>query len=206
MALYLAPDLIRHAVDRLRASRAQTRLLEYLIFRRALELSGGASAQVATGKTQPLFQQAIREWAQVRPADQPQAFFNPFGTVRAQDGGFRSGDFPSNGASDTVGRWGGSMSSPPFKRLPDVRPMTFVYSPSSAPDLERSFLQATSTDPDRNSKPRLADTAVWWLRERDLETLGFTEQVELSDLVGTLRTENGLTDVEQSALFDSSLI
>lgn len=207
MALYLAPDLIRHAVDRLRVSRAQTRLLEYLIFRRALELAGGSTASVATGLREPIFQQSIREWARVRPDTEPAPhFFNPFGTGTAGDGGFRKDSFPSNGASDTVGRWEGQMTVPPFVRVKGVSPMTFTYTAITRAELEKDFLRAETTDPDKNKKPRLADTAIWWLRDRDLETLGLTDQAELSDLIATLRSEVGLSNDEESALFDPTLI
>lgn len=206
MALYLAPDLIKQAVDRLRASRAQSRLLEYLIFRRALELSGGSASEVVTGMASQPFQQAIREWARVRPDSEPAPhFFNPFGTGEATDGGFRTDKFPSNGASDTVGRWGNAMTDPPFVRVKGVKPMTFTFTAIIGAGLEKDFLRAESTDPDKSKKPRLADTAIWWLRDRDIEALGLTDQAELSDLVATLRAEVGLSNAEESALFDPTL-
>lgn len=207
MALYLAPDLIKQAVDRLRASRAQSRLLEYLIFRRALELSGGEDSQVVTGMSSAPFQQSIREWAQIRPDAEPGPhFFNPFGTGEATDSGFRNDKFPSNGASDTVGRWGNSMTDPPFVRVKGVKPMTFTFAAITSAELEKAFLRAEGADPDKNKKPRFADTAVWWLRNRDLEALDLEDQAELSDLVATLRSEVGLSNDEESALFDPTLI
>ncbi len=207
MALYLAPDLIKRAVDRLRVSRAQSRLLEYLIFRRALVLSGGMGSEVVTGMASPQFQQSIREWARIRPDAEPAPhFFNPFGTGEATDGGFRTDKFPSNGASDTVGRWGNAMTDPPFVRVKGVSPMTFTFTAITSAELEKNFLRAETTDPDKNKKPRFADTAIWWLRDRDLETLGLTEQAELSDLITTLRSEVGLSSDEESAIFDPTLI
>lgn len=207
MALYLAPDLIKHAVDRLRASRAQPKLLDYLIFRRALVNSGGPSAQVVTGMASQPFQQAIREWARVRPDSKPAPhFFNPFGSASATDNGFRSDKYPSNGPSDTASGWAASLASPPFVAVAGSSPRAFTFVAIPGSELEKAFLRAEGTDPDKNKKPRLADTAIWWLRERDLETLGLTDQAELSDLIATLRSELGLSNDEESALFDATLI
>lgn len=207
MALYLPPDLIKQAVDRLGASRAQPKLLDYLIFRRALINSGGQGAQVVTGMTSPPFQQAIREWARVRPDTGPAPhFFNPFGSARANDNGFRSDKYPSNGPSDTASGWATSLASPPFVAVPGSSPRAFTFVAIPGTELEKAFLRAEVTDPDKNKKPRLADSAIWWLRTRDLESLGLTDQTELSELVATLRSEVGLSSVEESALFDPALI
>lgn len=206
MASYLAADLIKPAVDRLRASRAQSRLLEYLIFRRALVLSGGSGSQVVTGMASKPFQQAIQEWARIRPdGESSPPFFNPFGTSDARDGGFRTEKFPSNGASDTVGRWGNSMTDPPFVRVPGVKPMTFAFKAVSGAELEKAFLRTDGADADKNQKPRLSDTAIWWLRARDLDALGIDDQSDLSDLVDILRREIDLTATEESALFNPAL-
>lgn len=203
MALYLAPDLIKRAVDRLRASRAQPKLLDYLIFRRALVNSGGPSAQVVTGMASQPFQQAIREWACIRPPDAPAPhFFNPFGSASAADNGFRSDKYPSNGPSDTASGWAASLASPPFVAVSGSSPRAFTFVSIPGSELEKAFLRAEGSDPDKNKKPRLADAAVWWLRDRDLEALGLTSQSELSDLISTLRDEVGLSNTEESALFD----
>ncbi|GAA1817387.1 hypothetical protein [Nesterenkonia flava] len=206
MASYLAADLIKPAVDRLRASRAQTRLLEYLIFRRALALSGGSGSQVVTGMASKPFQQAIQEWARIRPDDEPSPhFFNPFGTSKVKDGGFRTDKFPSNGASDTVAGWGSSMTEPPFVRVPGSKPMAFEFKSVASAELEKAFLRAESADPKKNQKPRLSDTAIWWLRARDLDALGIDDQSGLSNLVDILRREIDLTATEESALFNPAL-
>lgn len=203
MALYLAPDLIKHAVDRLRASRAQPKLLDYLIFRRALVNSGGPGAQVVTGMASQPFQQAIREWACIRPGTAPAPhFFNPFGSASAADNGFRSDKYPSNGPSDTASGWAASLATPPFVAVPGSSPRAFAFVAIPGSELEKAFLRAEGTDPDKNKKPRLADAAVWWLRDRDLEELGLTSQAELSDLISTLRSQVGLSNAEESALFD----
>jgi hypothetical protein len=206
VALYLAPELIKQAVDRLRASRAQPKLLDYLIFRRALVNSGGPGAQVVTGMASQPFQQAIREWARIRSDTEPAPhFFNPFGGASSADNGFRSDKYPSNGPSDTASGWAASLESPPFVAVAGSSPRAFTFVKIPGSELEKAFLRAEGTDPDKNKKPRITDTAVWWLRGRNLEPLGISEQDELSDLVSVLRSEVGLTSPEESALFDSAL-
>lgn len=205
MALYLPADLIKDAIDRLGKSRAQPKLFDYLIFKRALELSGGASGRVVTGMANQDFQQAIREWALVRPTTDPGShYFNPFGASRSKDNGFRSDKYPSNGPSDTATGWAGSLSNPPFVAVPDSRPRAFTYVAVPALDLERAFLIAETADASLNRKPNLSDTAIWWLRKRDLETINIGAAAELSQLADTLKTETGLTQVEISAIFDTS--
>lgn len=204
MAIYLPSDLIKHAVDRLGESRAQPKLFDYLIFKRALELSGGTGGRVVTGMASTAFQQGIREWALTKPTDTPgYHYFNPFGAARSKDNGYRSDKYPSNGPSDTATGWAGSLSNPPFVAIADSSPRAFTYVAVAASDLERAFLIAETADASQNRKPKLSDTAIWWLRERDLETAGLDDTAELSDLVNTLKTEVGLADVEIGAIFDT---
>jgi hypothetical protein len=204
VAIYLPSDLIKHAVDRLGESRAQPKLVDYLILKRGLDLAGGASSRVVTGMSSPTFQQAVREWVQVRPTSAAgMHYFNPFGAARSKDNGYRSDKYPSNGTSDTATGWAGSLSNPPFVAVPDSKPRAFTYVAVAAADLERAFLNAETADPSLNRKPKLSDTAVWWLRERDLETAGLDDTAEWSDLVNTLKAEVGLTDIEIGAIFDT---
>ncbi len=204
MAIYLSAELIKQAVERLGESRAQPKLVDYLILKRALHLVGGAGSQVVTGMSSPTFQQAVHEWVQVRPLSATgMHFFNPFGAARSKDNGYRSDKYPSNGTSDTATGWAGSLSNPPFVAVPDSKPRAFTYVAVAATDLERAFLNAETADPNLNRKPKLSDTAVWWLRERELETIGLDETAELSDLVNALKAEVGLTVVEIGAIFDT---
>lgn len=204
MAIYLPSDLIKHAIDRLGESRAQPKLFDYLIFKRALELSGGTASRVGTGTANQQFQQAIREWALTQPTTAPgYHYFNPFGAARSKDNGYRSDKYPSNGPSDTATGWAGSMSNPPFVAVPNSSPRAFTYVAVPPTDLERAFLIAETADSSQNRKPMLSDIAVWWLRERDLESIELDASVELSDLVNTLKAEVGLTDVEITAIFDT---
>jgi hypothetical protein len=205
MTSFLPPDVIKDAVNRLGESRAQPKLFDYLIFKRALELSGGSSSQVVTGMGNAQFQQAIREWALVRPTAAPgNHYFNPIGAARSKDNGYRNDKYPSNGPSDTVTRWATSISNPPFVAIPESTPRAFTFVAVPASDLERAFLLAESADPTLNRRPKLADVAMWWLRERDLETFGIDSTSEVSDLVDTLKSEVGLTNVEIGAIFDTT--
>lgn len=146
MPLYLAADLLKGAVDRLRTSRAQSRLLDYLVFRRALVNSDGPDGQVVTGMGSKPFQRAINEWARIRQdGEAAHIFFNPFGTATASDNGFRTKKFLSNGPSDTVSSWGTSMTAPPFVRVPGSSPMAFTFVSVTAADLEKEFLRATGS-------------------------------------------------------------
>jgi hypothetical protein len=204
VVLFLPADLIGQAITNLSASRAQPRLLEFLIFKRAVVLFGGRNAHIVTGLGSPAFQTAIREWAISGQEDDLAAYFNPFGASREKTGGYRKRKYGSNGPSDTVSGWGSQFLTPPFARVPDVSPMTFTYAETPSEQLQRGFLKSESADESINRQPRLIDTAIWWLRSRDLESVAISRESEPRALVEILIKENDLTNTEISGIFDAT--
>jgi hypothetical protein len=115
MTSYLSPATIKRAVDRLGESRAQSVLLDYLIFKRSLLLTqaAGAGDQVVTGTKSEHYVRAIDELSRVAdPAKSEVPYFSPFGSRRDQGRGFKSKKYPSNGSSDTVSRWQSKPTRP----------------------------------------------------------------------------------------------
>lgn len=184
MAQYLSSECLRGAVERLGQSRANSTLLDYLIFRRALQLkkdgrTDGAKADaVETGLGAEPFQEAIQELASAdRGASGTWAgapFFSPFGATRDRTyGGFKSQKYPSNGPSDTVGRWQ-SRASTPLKLVPDTKPKAYELSPATPSDAAKILISG-KTD---LALPSLADVAMWWLRGQDLEHFGLQSPLD----------------------------
>ena len=124
MTSYLSPATIKAAVDRLGESRAQSSLLDYLIFKRALlhtQAEGSGSTVVTGTKSQP-YVKAIDELSRVAdPTESDRPYFSPFGARREPGRGFKTKKYPSNGSSDTVSRW---QSNParPIEFVPDTSP------------------------------------------------------------------------------------
>jgi hypothetical protein len=202
---YLPAELIKGSVTRLGGSRAQSRLLEYLIFKRAWILSGGGTARVVTGTKSDSFQRAIQEWASVGQNDSgDERFFNPISAVTDKTGGYRTFKYASNGPSDTISGWQGSFENPPFLFVKGTSPKEYTYAPTPIDELQKIFLRAESLDPAANRKPGLADIAVWWFRSRELEDLDTNYEIEPEILVNALREEVGLEDAEIEALFELS--
>jgi hypothetical protein len=206
MPLFLQAPQIKESVSRLASSRAQSRLLDYLIFKRALVLSTvvGSSEEprVTTGLKSVPFQQAIHEWAQVADQDQsqtPNFFFNPFGSKRDQTGGYRAYKYRSNGPSDTVNGWQGGEAAP-FVYVRGTSPKAYTFVEIS-PDHMRRFLLTSSND-QAHALPHLSDVAVWWLRARDLETLGLSADSSLTELVAVLTEEVSMTQAERESIFE----
>jgi len=207
MTSYLSPATIKGAVDRLGESRAQSNLLDYLIFKRALLLTqaAGAGDAVVTGTKSEHYIAAIDQLSQVAdPAVSEAPYFSPFGYRRDKGRGFKSKKYPSNGPSDTVSRWQ-TRAERPINFVPNTSPKEFVPAERSATELEGFFLVAAKAS-GPIYKPRLADVAIWFHRVLDVSKLILDEdELELEVLNLTVTSELGLTDVEIEGLFDSTL-
>jgi hypothetical protein len=183
------------------ASRAQSRVGEFLIFKRALvlrrDLEGGED--VITGMVAEPFQRAIQEWMALDPDPATNdGFFNPFGT-RSASSAYRALKFRSNGPSDTMKRFA-SIQDAPFKWEQDSSPMKFTYTPQSAESMRNRFIGSDVT----RRLPRLADVAAWWSRSRDIPALEDDPLSPIDRLIERLTTENELTEAEVQGLFDTS--
>lgn len=199
MTQYLNPATIKAAVNRLGESRAQSALVDYLVFKRALVDDGGDA--VVTGTKSAPYIRAIDELSKVGDPASERPFFSPFGYRRDTGRGFKSKKYPSNGPSDTVGRWQ-SRPARPVELVPNTSPKAFHVVGRSADELASFFLVAEgSGSPPATHKPRLIDLGIWLHRGLDVEPL----QEGGKDLVEalTVRTREvlGLTDAELDGLF-----
>lgn len=201
MTSYLSPATIRAAVDRLGESRAQSALVDYLIFKRALVITGGdpASAAVVTGLKSEPYVQAIDELANVADPASERPFFSPFGYRRDTGRGFKSKKYPSNGPSDTVNRWQ-ARPARPVELVPDTSPKAFRPVDRNADELAGFFLVAEGSA-GATEKPRLIDLAIWLHRASDVGPLqqGGADLAEA--LVEATQTALGLGAVEIAGVF-----
>ena len=210
MGKFWSTGRIRTAVNRLSDAGVQTRLQDFLIFKRAWALSKesqpGADPnqlQVVTGTRSPDFVLAINEWT-ARTADfdslpgLDNPYFVPFAANRDTTNGYRTKKYTSNGPSDTVARWQATQIKP-FVLVPDTKPKAFRFAPLSREELT-SFFVLSTVQQGGAELPRLLDAAVWWYRFADLEQL-FGSDIEMTTVVDAFVKECQLNAVEVSTLF-----
>lgn len=208
MTSYLSQATIKAAVDRLGEARAQSALVDYLIFKRALVISNTSEAteSVVTGTRSGPYLQAIDELSKVaEPTASDLPYFSPFGARRDRGRGFKSKKYPSNGPSDTVNRWQ-SKPDRPIDFVPGSSPKAFKPVERSTDELENFFLVA-ATSSGAAHKPRLLDLAIWYYRSTDVSTLVDTEadpQVIVDALIASTVTDLDITDTERGSVFDDT--
>lgn len=201
MTRYLSQETIEDAVHQLGDSRAQSSLVDYLIFKRALVLANQAApdgqpvTSVVTGTKATHYVDAIEELAGIgQAAGMAHAYFSPFGARRDRGRGYKSKKYPSNGPSDTASRWA-SRPERPLEFVPGTSPKQFAPVQRTAEELASFFLI------EGGHKPALADLAVWWLRNTDLDTIE-VDDVSAAGLVDHAVAELDLTPVEIEGLFE----
>lgn len=204
MTSYLSPATIKAAVDRLGTSRAQSNLVDFLIFKRALHVpEANGATTVATGTRSAPYVKAIDELSKVAdPNESDLPYFSPFGARRDKGRGYKGRKYPSNGPSDTVNRWQ-TQPARPIDFVPGTSPKEFVPVERTASELEGFFLVADKA-PLATGKPRLADLAIWYHRGADISSFVNDGLIASGPLVSATREALGLTDVELAGLFDSS--
>ena len=193
MAKYLSEHDIKLAVTQLGTSSAKSRLCEFLIGLRTIQLSGTSEVGVAESVSE--YKQAVNELARVAPDDDHGGlggpFFNPFGSAA----GFKSKKFPSNGPSNTMHGWE-TQSDSPFAINGSVRPKSIKRRHITGDQL-RTFLILRDGAADR---PRLVDAAVWYYRASDVASTDGADPTR-SELEERFQTDIGLTDDDVAALF-----
>jgi hypothetical protein len=128
-----------------------------------------------TGLRSQPFIRAIEELTRRLPAaaehpgiiDNP--YYVPFGSLRDTTYGYRKPKFPSNGPSDTVGRWQSRSPRRPLVQVLNKSPKEFAVEPRTKEALEDFFLVKSAQEHFSGEKPRLLDTALWWFRFTDLD-------------------------------------
>ncbi|MDA0631902.1 hypothetical protein OUY22_00610 [Nonomuraea sp. MCN248] len=215
MTLYISKTTLQQAVRRLGVSSSQSSLGDYLIFKRAMaikletpEADDPYPDGVVTGLRSGSFIRAIEELAKRRPPgsseDDDNPYFVPFGAMRDTTRGYRTKKFPSNGPSDTVGRWQSRSSAPPLVLVPGQKPKTYTIRERSAQELRAFFIVKHAQKYFSGHRPHLFDLAVWWFRFANLELrLGSTPSPAM--LMDGVTTDLRLSTIEIEALFETSL-
>lgn len=203
MPVFLVSNEIKGSVERLRSSRAHARMVDFLIFRRALKLMAddqaveGRSA-IALSTSNQQYMQAIKdlmEWpvAEMDPAEKPLPYYNPFGTGGHETRGYRSPKYPSNGPSVTA-RGSGFAK---ITTLTGTNPAVLTFKPNYERELPSIVLKAGA------ALPMLADVAIWYHRAKDLaEFTNATPAETFTGLMSKTTAALGLTPVVVSLLFD----
>lgn len=200
MPRYLSAETIQGAVQRLGESRAQSRLTEYLIVRRALRL-GGSKQTVTLSQRDAYFMTALREFTAISSDTTTEPFFSPFGWSRdSKSRGYRSRKYESNGPSNTVMDWHGKPNSP-IERVPETRPAQ-VRLAERTPVQLTEFLYLSGAD--AGPKPRAIDVAYWWLRGTDIEGRFGDDPTETA-LVAAMLDDFGLHEDESLEFFESEV-
>lgn len=213
MPLYLSQQTLKEAVDRLAVAAVQSSLVDYLIFKRALKIAQDEAREnqepvpkaVVTGTKARPFVQAIEELTlripleRVNPESTKNPYYVPFGSKRDKTLGYRTKKFPSNGPSDTVSRWQ-SRSARPLVLVPGTSPKAYRFERRTGRELEEFFIVKGASDHFSGVKPRIHDTAIWWLRFDDLEEI-FGGEPTITQMVEFFNEYHDLSDEEVSALF-----
>lgn len=213
MTLFISRSTLQQAVKRLGVSSSQSSLGDYLIFKRAIalkmespEVGDPYPDGVVTGLRSESFIKAIEELALRRPdgTEDDNPYFVPFGAMRDATRGYRTKKFPSNGPSDTVGRWQSRSSAPPLVLVPGRKPKTYTLKERSAQELHTFFIVKHAQKNFSGHRPHLLDLAVWWFRFADLEPrLGGAPTPAI--LMDAVTADLGLSSIEIQALFETSL-
>lgn len=210
MPLFLGASNVKQAVQRLSASGAKGSLTDYLIFKRAQKIAAEeakasrtkAPTAVTTGTASEPFCRAIEEMAGcVSNANSDWAglpYYSPFGAERDKGQGFKGPKYPSNGPSDTVGRWQ-SRGSTPLQLVAGSRPKQYSFVARSPEQLAEFFLNTEAVS-GSEARPTLAETALWWFRFSDVEKR-FGKQPTADELSAACAEDLGLSQEEVSGLF-----
>ncbi len=157
-----------------------------------------------TESMRSLMNERKRQDAAKRYGGIAQPFFVPFGARRDPSLGYRIAKWPSNGPSDTVGRWQ-RRSGHPIVQVPNRSPAQYRVEPGSTAELESFFITQGAVDHFSGNKPRLLDTAVWWFRFHDLQAR-FGDEPSDAQLMEAFSEDVDLTADERSALFMHDLL
>jgi hypothetical protein len=225
MSLFLSADRLAEAVGRLQASAARSRLVDYLILRRALVLAAPAGAdratalagQVILSMRDPNFMQAMYEIAAVPRSPEvdaaaPERLFDLEALAQDVDLGW-SGQ-PYFQVLGTAGETERGYRTRKYRSNGTADTVTkglFIQKglvelvPNARP---RAITLGPGNVPDvliavfmgTAEKPRLYDFAAWWHRSTDVEAR-FGASASVDDLVEATIQDLGLSAEEVAALF-----
>ena len=181
MAQFLSANYLKQAVQRLRTSKAQPALTNYLILKRATQLDPDGAAKLSM-KDKALRQAIDELMACDKPLNLERAspLVNVIGTAGYSDNGYRSGRYYSNGTSDAIS--GGNWAS--VRDISGKKPRIAMLKSASASDLQSLLLISNPGD----QKPRLSDVAAWLFRHDDVASLA-TEDASDADILKALEAD-----------------
>jgi hypothetical protein len=168
-------------------------MVDFLIVKRAMHLNGSDRVELST--VDEAFTQAVREFVEWAEADEhhSSAWFNPFGTARTIELGYRTEKYLSNGTAVTVPRWTDLTTIVGRERA------RIIEFREGDEDRLATFLLGRSDAP----RPRLVDAATWFYRSTELEVALVGELTEAA-LVEAFSSAVGLTETEVGVLFDAA--
>jgi hypothetical protein len=201
MAKYLTADRIKASITALADTRAKAALMDFLILKRTLCISG--QTHVAITQSQPAYLQATKELAGIKLDNsivigEEKQIFNVFVSQEASRAGFRGGKYISNGTGSTIG--GNPWQS--VIELTTDEPRKAGLRAGHEAHLEALLLKAAKGD-----KPSLGETAVWSFRKTDVEALfaGATSPIDrFAALRARFVADYGMSMTELNALFSDA--
>ncbi len=202
MPKFLSAKVIEKAVKNLSESAARGRFFEFLILKRALEISESNSVVFAEGN--PAYKQAINELGLVTVEDETKSaesssrnYINVFDTKDSTHG-YRSKRFISNGPNTTVG----GTAWQPIVQIDQSRPRKVCLVERYVDHISK-FLLLKNGD-----KPSFYAFAIWYYRHVDIENLVDSNMLNFTEVVVSLAKHTdlsfGFTNEEKSVLFDVS--
>ena len=201
MARYLTPARIRASIAALADTKAKAALMDFLILKRTLTISG--QTHVAITQNQKAYLQAIKELAGVKLDNsivigEEKQIFNIFVSQEPSRAGFRGGKYVSNGTGTTIG--GNPWQS--VVELTSDDPRKAGLRIGHEAHLEPLLLKSA-----KDQKPSLGETAVWNFRKVDIEPI-ITNLTNPDNRFKELRNrfvaDYGLVAAELTALFSDS--
>ncbi|GAB9211414.1 hypothetical protein BDS110ZK18_36630 [Bradyrhizobium diazoefficiens] len=198
MAVYVSADRIREAITHLGSSRAKrTSLFDFLIVKRTLAIK--RSDAVAIAESEPAFIEALNEVGLSGTDDRDRLYFNPFAVNEEGKTGYRPARYRSNGTNSTI-------SGVPWQtviELTSTKPRQASLKPGYLQHLSKLILAAND-----KPLPRLADFAVWYWRQQDVEPLiagADSTNVRMQRLVDEVVARFQLSSDELEILFDEGI-
>lgn len=194
MALFFTGDRIGLALERVGHSKAKAVFLDFLIVKRTLQIKGDAS--VAIAQSEPAYISALEELALCGTDAVTSPYINAFALTDSQSG-YRSAKYKSNGTNSTI------SNNPwqPIVELSGEKPRHASLRAGYEDHLETLFLKGSAND----QKPSLDETAIWYYRGRDVDSLTATAvspDARLAQLRQQFVAELAITQSEIDHLFD----
>lgn len=198
MSSFLTAARIQTSISTLGQSRAKAALMDFLIVKRTLAITG--ASHVAITQNQQSYLQATKELAGVKLDNtiiigEEKQIFNVF-VSQDSTAGFRRGKYISNGTGSTIG--GNPWQA--VVELTSDEPRKAGLRAGYEEHLEALLLKAAN-----GSRPSLGETAVWNYRKLDLDPIidgATTAAARMQALQNQFIADYNLNAAEIAALFD----